>query len=597
MAGLFIGQRRGNFVGFDVNRKRGLYSAALIAAMSLTAACGGGGGGGNNGGNGGNSGGGVNNPPPPVQASFSNATIAANIDYVNGFATTTMDRLVAQTAPSGVATGDYDQDGDLDLFIVRGDIGPNLLYRNLGNLVFEEVAAAAGLAFTKAPGENYRHSGPMFADLDGDRDLDLFMGGLQGDPSLIFENNGDGTFSDVTAGSGIDQLSALYNISSAFGDYDLDGDLDLLVTHWGTDRDSEAPGDTEHLWRNESDATGIRFQSVSESAGIAPSIINLPDPLRARAPSDFTFSPAFARINDDLYPDILVAADFNYSQYFINNQDGTFSNATDTDVFIDGNGMGSAIGDYDNDGDLDWFVTSIQCVKDPNAEDPTSECEYGLQSEIGNRLYRNDDGAFTDVTDQAGVASGGWGWGACFLDFENDGDLDIYHTNGWPLTNNSNDFERDISRAFVMTSPGRFEDQAAEIGLDDREEGRGVVCADFDRDGDVDILQLHRSAFLSASLWRNQTAGNNFISIELRGTTPNTQAIGARITIAYSGNTAMREVNLASNYVSQNPTVQVFGLGSSSQVDSVSIQWPDGLETVISDVSANQFLVLDHPDL
>ncbi len=574
----------GDIVLSRSNRKDVRHSAAYVVILASMTACGGG-----------NSSvpGQVQAAPPPAPKQFVDVTAASGINYRSGYRRFPNPREILFIATAGAAAGDYDNDGDIDIFIVRGDIGPNLLYRNTGNLVFEEVADEAGLAYTKSATENYRHSGPMFADIDGDGDLDLFLGGLDRDPSLIFANNGDGTFSDVTAGSGIDRMIANHNISAAFGDYDLDGDLDLFMAHWGTQRFFTSPGDTEHLWRNDTDATGIKFQSVSESAGISPTIMTLPDPLAMPIrDSDFTCSPTFARINDDFYPDILSVADFNYSQFFINNQDGTFSNATDTDVIIDGNGMGSAVADYDNDGDLDWFVSSIEChyTSDP-------ECERGDLSQIGNRLYRNQDGAFEDVTDEAGVASGGWGWGACFIDFENDGDLDIFHTNGWPYSDASNNFEIDASRAFVANGAGQFEDQAAKLGLDDTEQGRGVVCADFDNDGDVDILQLHRSTVVAATLWRNDTDSNNFLSVKLIGAAPNTEAAGARITITYGGVTQMREICIASNFVSQNPTVQTFGLGIAAQVDELTVQWPDGRETVLTNIQAGQFMTVDHPDL
>jgi hypothetical protein len=530
-------------------------------------------------------------PPPPSQKQFASATFGSGIDYTNGINGVTDPAEVANIAPSAAAAGDYDDDGDIDLFIVRGDIGPNLLYRNIGNLVFEDVADAAGVAFTKSATENYKHSGAMFADIDGDSDLDLFIGGIERDPSMIFENNGDGTFTDVTAGSGIDTMAAAHSISAAFGDYDLDGDLDLFVAHWGTPHDYSAPGDTENLWRNDTDAIGIKFTSISESAGISPSILTLPD-IRATnsAEWDFTFAPAFARVNDDLYPDILSVADFNKSMYFVNNQDGTFSNATDTDVIIDGNGMGSAVGDYDNDGDLDWFVTSILCESGSGVD-----CE--VSTHFGNRLYRNVNGAFEDATSEGGVASGGWGWGACFIDFENDGDLDIYHTNGWPFVDAYNDFAGDASRAFVSDGAGHFEDMANALGIDDNEQGRGVVCADFDNDGDVDIFQLHRSRGIAATLWRNDTNSSNFLSVKLNGLPPNTEAAGARITVIQGGNTQMREVSIASNFVSQNPTIQTFGLGNAVQADAMSIEWPDGRITVMNNVQAGQFLTVDHPDL
>jgi hypothetical protein len=546
-------------------------SAAFAALLVMLYACGGGGSG-----DGGNS----STASLPAVEQFGDVTAASGINYVNGYVVLPpADSEYDRVAPAGAAAGDYDGDGDVDLFVVRGDVGPNLLYRNTGNLVFEDVAAQAGIAFTKSATENYRHAGPMFADMDGDGDLDLFLGGVEGDPSIIFSNNGDGTFTDVSAGSGIDTMGAQYTISAAFGDYDLDGDLDLFLAHWGTPRDFISPGDTENLWRNDSDASGIKFTSVSVSAGISPTIINLPDPLTVRDTADWSFAPAFARINDDLYPDILSVADFNHSAIFINNQDGTFTNATDVAVIIDSNGMGSAVGDYDNDGDLDWFVSSIKDTREIRR--------------IGNRLYRNNNGVFEDATLEAGVASGSWGWGSCFIDFENDADLDIYHTNGWPFA----DWRADLSRAFLSNGAGQFEEKAAELGLDDTQEGRGIVCADFDNDGDIDIFQQHRDTELSATLWRNGTSGNNYLKVKLNGLPPNTEASGARIYITAGGTTQMREISIASNFVSQNPTVQTIGLGSAAQADELRIQWPDGLETLLPNVQAGQTIEIDHPSL
>ncbi len=295
--------------------------------------------------------------------------------------------------------------------------------------------------------------------------------------------------------------------------------------------------------------------------------------------------------NDDLYPDILSVADFNHSAVFINNQDGTFTNATDVAVIIDGNGMGSAVGDYDNDGDLDWFVSSI--------EDTGDLVNPGVISQIGNRLYRNVNGVFEDATSEAGVASGGWGWGSCFIDFENDGQLDIYHTNGWPRADREDNWFADRSRAFVSNGVGQFENQAAALGLDDTQQGRGIVCADFDNDGDVDIFQQHRNTELSATLWRNGASGNNYLKVKLNGLPPNTEASGARIYITAAGVTQMREISIASNFVSQNPTVQTIGLGSAAQADEVRIQWPEPgvVETLLPDVQAGQTIVIDHPSL
>jgi hypothetical protein len=227
--------------------------------------------------------------PPPVPATFVAATAASGIAFESAwqFAPTNINEvLVRGFAPSGAAAGDYDNDGDVDLFITRGDRWPNLLYRNNGSGEFTDVAVEAGLAFTGVSSQNYRLAGPTFADMDGDGDLDLFVGGLSGDPSFIFANNGDGTFNDVTAGSGIDTMQARYTLGAAFGDYDLDGDLDMLLAHWGSTVSVSAAslmtdvGDTEHLWRNDSSNGTIVFTSVSQGAGISPSVITLPDPLK-----------------------------------------------------------------------------------------------------------------------------------------------------------------------------------------------------------------------------------------------------------------------------------------------------------------------------
>ena len=524
--------------------------------------------------------------PPTGTVMFVDMTAASGISFTTGFLNPILNPEEGVILPSGAAAGDYDDDGDIDLFIVRGDDGPNLLYRNTGNLVFEEVAAEAGVAFTKSAVANYRHSSPAFADLDGDDDLDLLLPGLDGDPTLVFASNGDGTFTDVSSGSGLDRMRAEHSMSPALGDYDRDGDLDLMLGHWGLLWDMEGvPGDTEHLWRNDSDSAGIRFTSVSEASGIAPSIVVNRDPLVTNRRFDNTFTPTFARINDDALPDILVVADFNSTQVFINNGDGTFSNVTDYDVIIDGNGMGSAVGDFDGDGDLDWFVSSIRAV----GEDVPSHL-----SRVGNRLYRNDNGTFVDVTAEAGVADGGWGWGSCFMDFENDGDLDIYHTNGWQDWDEFGPFTTDTSRAFVSNGDGTFTESAEELGLDDAEQGRGIVCADFDNDGDTDILQLHMHADNAATLWMNQ-ATNNWLSVRLRGDAPNTQAVGARIVATIAGEDYLREVTLGSNFASHNPTDQLFGLGAMTQVETLTVEWPDGERTVMQALAANRELVIDHP--
>ena len=556
----------------------------MVALATLVAGCGGGG---------------TTSPPPPVQppapppeppppvTRFVDATEESGIRYEHGYVDPP-ELADLEEFGGGLAAGDYDGDGLVDLFIVRGDMGPNLLYRNLGGNVFEDVAMQAGIAHTKSASENHRHSGPAFADMDGDGDLDLFVGGLEFDPSFVFRNEGDGSFTDVTPGSGIDTLGARYTVSAGFGDYDLDGDLDMFLTHWGTEGGPGVRLHTEHLWRNDTRDGNIRFTDVSLEAGISPDILN-DEPVASSFGDgfDYTFTPTFARMNDDRYPDLLISADFLTSKFYINNGDGTFRDATDRSVIRDRNGMGSAVGDYDGDGDLDWFVTSIWSVPD----------EAGNQVfELGNRLYRNTGGELSDVTELADVRDGGWGWGACFSDFDNDGDLDIYHTNGWWVPFEPSNFHVDESRFFESNGNGAFVEMSGAAGLSDTERGYAIVCADFDNDGDMDIFQAHRNATNAGTLWRNDTGGR-YLKVELNGLPPNTEAAGARIRATTGDETQLREIMIGNNFTSQNPAVQIFGLGDADEVDVLQVEWPDGEMTTMREVAGDQTLRLDHPRL
>jgi len=553
-------------------------------------------------------------PPPPAVTSFSDVTSASGIEYAVGITLPAWEPIseVDDSTFGGAAAGDCDGDGDIDLFITYGDAGPNRLYLNqlaeTGNgLSFVDDAAAAGVAYTRslAPPRNDRHSGPTFADLDGDGDLDLFLGGIFRDPNKIYRNDGNCTFTDVTANSPelvradqdpAGEFLADHTMSAAFGDYDLDGDLDMFLTHWGTPDDLYLTGRSEHLWENVSDDDGIRFVNVSAESNatyILFSTRNFLDPLGRLQQTDFTFTPTFARVNDDVWPDIAIAGDFATSQLLLNNGDGTFA---DQGTQVPRNaqyGMGQSLGDYDNDGDLDWFVTSIR------SDTPTT---------TGNRLFEVVlAGSVVDLRDRTtalGVADGGWGWASCFVDVDNDGDLDIYHTNGW----HGSSVPADDPGVLFVNNGGRFTDEAPAFGLDDPYSGRGIVCADFDEDGDIDILQLTDRQPSSGVLWENRTAaaGNNYLRVKLNGLAPNTEAAGARIYLTIGGQTQMREVMIGSNFTSQNPAQEHFGLGPASVADQVRVVWPARVpapgqppvqpaDSVLTAVGANQTLVIPQP--
>lgn len=513
-------------------------------------------------------------PPPPAfvtQTTFADQTAAAGIDHVFSITNPAVTSDPAQMG-GGLAAVDFDQDDDIDLYLVGGDGEANAFYRNDGNNQFTEIAASLGLDAL------HLGSGPTFADIDGDDDLDLFVGSVEGDQTYLFRNDGN-TFTDVTAISGLN-VTASNTISGSFADYDLDGDLDLFLSHWGN-----APQpDTETLWQNNGDGT---FTTASVQSGIADQIIGPPGGLTGLF--DFSFTAVFSDIDEDRDPDLLVASDFATSKVFRNNGDGTFLDITDRDVVLDRNGMGNAVGDYDNDGDMDWFVSSI------------FEADEPVDPNIGNRLYRNlGGGTFEDVTDVAGVADGGWGWGSCMEDFDNDGDLDIFHVNGWEQVDPRNaggpdDYTFDQVRYFESQGDGTFVQAATEAGLIDTGQGRGLVCFDSDRDGDLDIVITNNQEVKSTVFYRNELVRNNhYLTIKLAGNGLNTSGVGARVEITDGVMTQVREIRCGNNYASQNPAEAHFGLGSVQSVD-VSIFWPDGSRSGLMGVAADQLLTISQP--
>jgi len=468
----------------------------------------------------------------------------------------------------GVAAGDYDGDGHVDLYVVGGSEEPNHLFRNRGDGTFYDTAARVGLDLA------HLGSGPAFGDIDGDGDLDLFVGAVENDPYYLMENR-DGEFVDVTVASRI-LIDAENTVSATFADYDGDDDLDLFLTHWGF----EEQDDTQTLWRNTGD--GI-FESVSEEAGIAESLIieSLNYQTGDIAHIDRTYTANLSDIDGDGDGDLLMAADYETSQVFANNGDGTFTRTTDREVIVDQSGMGASVGDYDNDGDMDWFVTSI----------------YQPPNFYGNRLYRNDGtGVFEDVTVGAGVYDGGWGWASCFADIDNDGDLDIVHVNGWRGETGfapGKDFLDDQMRYFENNGNGTFRRRDTLKWLRDRGQGRGLACFDAERDGDIDLV-VTNSDDRHLVYYRNELAdarNNHFLGIRLERDVGNRHGVGAWITVTTAGGTQVREVGAGNNYASQNPAEAHFGLGQHIVAD-IEVRWPDGTETTMDDVWADQWLTI-----
>jgi hypothetical protein len=506
--------------------------------------------------------------PPQLGATFTDATGQAGIDHE--FSIFGHSSNIGLTMPErfggGLAVVDIDSDEYLDLYLVAGDGSPNAMYRNDGGNRFTDIAESIGLDLI------HKGSGPAFADIDGDRDSDLFIGSVEGDFYYLLRNDA-GTFVDSTATSGI-QLNALHTFSSSFGDYDMDGDLDMLLTHWGN---PQSP-DTETLWENNGDGT---FFSASISSGLSDELLTQAETAPPGQLIDYSFSAVFSDLDDDGDPDLVVAADFKTSQVLRNKGDGTFESITDRDVIVDDSGMGTAVGDYDNDGDMDWFVTAIY-------QEPLEPGAF-----LGNRLYQNQgDGSFLDVSDQAGITDGGWGWGACMEDFDNDGDLDIFHVNGSDLRD-SDEYLFDRVRYFESNGDGTFVELAAEVGLLNFGQGRGVACFDSDRDGDLDIYIANNDYRSSGNVFYVNDLDNGFhyLTVRLEGSGSNTAGIGARVEVSNGSTVQVREIRGGNNYVSQNAPEAHFGLGEATTVD-VTVRWPDGTLSELNGIAADQLLTV-----
>ena len=484
-----------------------------------------------------------------------------------------------QVMGGGLAMSDVNQDGFLDLYVIHGMGEKGRLYLSNGT-EFVEAANNNGIAPRGLDNAGY------FIDLDSDG-WDDFVS-IQYEPNFVevFINDGAGQFSEATASTGIFLQKPTYSMAAS--DYDLDGDIDLFFAHWG---EIWTVGEAlpEYLWQN--DGSGF-FTDVSDILDIVPTF--KPPPFEDIL-FEHSFTPIFADINSDRFPDILLAGDFGSSQILINNAGAAFTDAT-TDVISDENGMGATVADYDNDGDLDWFVTSIYHTE--------KDKEY-LGGESGNRLYQNGgNGDFSDVTDAAGVRDGDWGWGACFADFDNDGNVDIFHTNGMRSAASRDDdvsdplyvFFHDPSRLFMSQGNGTFAEVGVSLGINHDDQGRGVICTDYNNDGRVDILIATNGK--SPTIYRNGfDNSNHYLQIDLNGPPGNRKGIGARVTVETAAGTQVQEVTLGSNYLSQQPCTLHFGLGTEAVVQAVTVEWPGlgGLETQLADVGADQRLEISSP--
>jgi enediyne biosynthesis protein E4 len=531
----------------------------------------------------------------PLPFSFRNIAREAGLTAATIFGGTETNKYLLETTGCGVAVLDYDDDGWLDVFVVNGtvlegfphgDAPTNHLYRNQHDGTFRDVTAAAGLT------QSGWGQGACAGDYDDDGHADLFV--TYWGQNHLYRNRGNGTFEDVTVSAGLGNAKPRWGAGCAFLDFDRDGRLDVFAANY-IDFDLASapvpesglcrykglpvacgppglPGGKNVLYRNTGKGT---FEDVSERAGIT------------RASGTYGLGVSTLDFNDDGWVDLYVANDSNPSALYLNNRDGTFKDigvSAGCAYSQDGKpqaGMGVAAGDYDRNGTIDLFKTNF-------AGDTST-------------LYANDGkGLCEDRTFAAGIGlNTRWlGWGVSFVDLDNDGWLDLFLVNGhvYPEVERLKTEGTYKQRKVVYRNlgNGRFEDVSMRLGepVTTPAAGRGAAFADFDNDGDIDVVVNNMHAppdFFRLDL----RPGAHWTTIALVGTRSNRSAIGARVKLFAADGVQVQEVRGGGSYYSQNDLRVHFGLGQTARIDRVEIRWPNGRQEQWKEVAIDRIVTLE----
>jgi enediyne biosynthesis protein E4 len=504
-------------------------------------------------------------------------------------------RYIIETNGCGVAFFDYDNDGWSDILLLtgtrlegfpKGREPTNRLYRNNRNGTFTEVTEKAGLR------RGGWASAVCAGDYDNDGNEDLFI--TYWGQNVLYRNNGDATFADVTRKAGLAAGGTRWGSGCTFVDYDRDGKLDLFVANYlkfdlaaapepgkGADCTWKGvpvncgpkglPTDTNLLYRNNGDGT---FRDVSEGSGIAK--------VRGR----YSMTSTTTDFNDDGWPDIYVACDSTASTLYRNNKDGTF-----TDVALeagcayneDGNaqaGMGVAVGDYNGDALLDIFKTHF------------SDDLPALYRNSGRHFF--EDASRAAGFEHTRHVE----WGTGFADFDNDGRPDILIATGSVYPEVEKVFKEYPHRGprlvYQNLGNGRFQDVTTKTGPGalSPKSSRGAAFGDFDNDGDVDVVVMNMNE--PPLLLRNdynderRRGPNNWLGVKLTGTQSNRSAIGARVVVRVGPHVLAQEVTSQSSYYSHNDLRLHFGVGTSRKADQIEVRWPGGRIETIKGVAVNQ---------
>jgi hypothetical protein len=531
----------------------------------------------------------------------------------------------------GISAGDINNDGLIDLFFT-GNMVPNRLYLNKGNLQFEDISESAGIS-----GDSRWYTGTTMADVNNDGFLDIYcsVGGKFGPKeNQLFLNNGPSTssgqvtFTESATEYGI--ADAANSVQATFFDYDLDGDLDLYVANYPpTPFDapnyfyrfkqfSPKPLEIDRLFKNEGDS----FVDVTEQAGLKTFGLSL--------------SATVADLNKDGWPDLYVSNDFSTPDYlFMNNQDGTFSEVVkQTTKNTSFYGMGVDIADFNNDALPDILQVDMTSQINRRAKANMASMnpdlfwstvnngfhyqymQNSLQMNNGNLLDTLPD--FSNISRIAGVSSTDWSWGPLFADLDNDGLKDIFISNGTRREINNRDFFLEIEKKgfpkdstlqktlqipsekidnYALRNQGdlTFQRMNAAWGIEHKGFSNGSVYVDLDNDGDLEIVTNNIDDV--ASIFENTSSDiANYLTLKFNGPKQNKNGLGAKVMLYANSVSQYQELTLTRGFQSSVAPQMHFGLGKTETVDSLNIIWPDQKQQTLKQVKANSTLTLNYAE-
>ena len=535
----------------------------------------------------------------PIQPGFEDITAKAGVaraHHNRKFENPYAHIMAGYTALGASASAaDYDGDGFDDLFVTDSSVdGRNHLYHNNGNLTFTDVAAQAGIDSGNDRANASADS--LWFDFNNDGRPDLLV--VRFGHNQLYQNMGGGQFKDVTKAAGLDRY--LNAITAVAFDYDHDGYVDLFVGAYFQPVNlfnPETPRFFPESFETANNGGGViafhnngngTFTDVTEKIGLKT--------------SGWTLDVGHGDANNDGWDDLYVACDFGTDRFFVNNGNGTFSDITEKAIGIDTKkGMNVDWGDFDNDGLLDIYVTNI-------TDDYMKE---------GNFMWKNNGNlTFTDVSRETNTYDTGWGWGAKFFDYDNDGWLDLYVTNGW-VSAGSESYVPDVfemiikpgidladarnwppmgtkslsgyqkKRLFHNERGQAFTDQAPKYGVDSIRDGRGIATADFDNDGRVDLFVANANG--QPFLYRNTMPNaGHWAEFALKGVKSNALGVGAQVRVTAGGRTQLRFVDGGNGFAGQSSMRLHFGLGTATAIEKVEVRWPSGVKQTLTGVPVDK---------